>query len=260
GGIARQFVGDLLTDPSTRDVHNAAHHVVAVGSSSSVVKAQNFIHDVIGALQQDSTNVKACGSYEELMEVPEVDIVYVAPPASHHYPNVLMCFKAGKHVLCEKPFTINAQQTEHLIRVAQQKNLFLMEAVWTRFFPSIAPLSKIIHSSSSPEAIIGKPVKLFADFSLQIHPPSSPTSSRRWDDRLYDPSLGGGALLDLGIYCVTWACMVLMDDPRNRGEMPKISTSMVKTVREGDGAHDEDDGWKGEVDESTTIVLTFDRT
>ncbi|KAG8873293.1 hypothetical protein FRB98_009097 [Tulasnella sp. 332] len=267
GGIARQFASDLLTDPSARNVYDVSHQIVAVASSSSVTKAQDFIREIITGKDSDpTTDVKACGSYEDLVGVAEVDIVYVASPASHHYPNVLMCLGGGKHVCCEKPFTINAQQTEHLIRVARKKKLFLMEAVWTRFFPSIAPLSKILHApSSSSEAIIGRPIRLFADFSLQVYKPDvstgthRPGSQRRWDHRLFDPSLGGGALLDLGIYCITWACMVLMDDPRNAGEIPKVTSNMVKTKRE-EGISGDADGWKGEVDEHTSIVLTFEKT
>lgn len=127
-----------------------------------------------------------------------------------------------------------------------------MEAVWTRFFPSIAPLSSLIHS---PDSIIGRPVRLFADFSLSVNPTKD--GKGRWDHRLYDPALGGGALLDLGIYCITWACMILMDDPRNGGDMPKVTATMIKTTREP-GTR-EDDCWKGEVDDSTSIVLTFEK-
>ncbi|KAG8854687.1 hypothetical protein FRB96_007372 [Tulasnella sp. 330] len=249
GMITRKFVGDLLTDPSTRNVTDVSHRIIAVASSSSIDKAQKFIHEVIG---KNSTEVKACGNYEDLMKDPDVDIVYIATPASHHYSNILMCLEAGKHFMLA--VTINSQQTGHVIKVARQKKLFLMEAVWTRFFPIVAPLTKILRS----EAIIGQPLRLFADLSFQVQR-LIPNGSPRWAHSLYDHTLGGGALLHLGMYCVVWACIALMDDPRNCGEMPKVVASMVKTKRE-DGVSDDADGWKGEVDEHTSIVLTFEKT
>lgn len=100
------------------------HVVVASASSSSADRAKDFNKKVFAA-----EDAKAYGSYKELVNDPNVDIIYVATPHSHHYQNTMLCLEAGKNVLCEKAFTTNARQTEALIKKAKEKNLFLMEAV-----------------------------------------------------------------------------------------------------------------------------------
>lgn len=124
GGIANTFTRDLTAPPSTRGVNNITHKIVAAASSSSASRAQDFLKDV-GA----PSAAKAYGSYEELVQDKDVDIIYVATPHSHHYQNVRLCLEAGKNVLCEKAFTTNAKQLEVLINLAREKGLFLMEAV-----------------------------------------------------------------------------------------------------------------------------------
>ena len=133
------FAKDLLLDPSSRDVSDVKHTVVAAASSSSVNRAKKFLTDC-GC----PSDAKAYGSYPELVEDPNVDIVYVATPHSHHYQNAMLCLLAGKHVLCEKAFTTNAPQTKKLIETAKEKKLFLMEAVWTRFFPMSIQIRRMI--------------------------------------------------------------------------------------------------------------------
>lgn len=127
------------------------------------------------------------GSYDQLVADDDVEIVYVATPHSLHAQNMKLCLDAGKHVLCEKPLTINATESAECIAVARSNHRFLMEAVWMRFFPAIKQLKRMI-----TEKVIGDVHLLQADFCL--HVPFDPTH------RLYDPELGGGALLDLGIY------------------------------------------------------------
>ena len=122
GGIAETFARDLFVDPQTRGVTDIVHRVVAAASSSSLGRAKQFL-DTVWAPE-----AKAYGSYRELVADPDVDIVYVATPHSHHYQNVMLCLEAGKPVLCEKAFTANAAQTEVLMQKAKEKNLFLMEA------------------------------------------------------------------------------------------------------------------------------------
>lgn len=127
GGIAETFARDLWVNPETRGVKDIEHVVVAAASSSSVQRAQDFLKEV-----RAPESAKAYGSYKELVADPNVDIIYVATPHSHHYQNVRLCLEAGKNVLCEKAFTCNAPQLEKLIQIAKEKNLFLMEAVsWT---------------------------------------------------------------------------------------------------------------------------------
>jgi len=138
--------------------------------------------------------------------------------------------------------TINAAQTEHLIQVAKSKGLFMTEALWTRFFPLVKHLTKLLHE----ERILGNILRVVADFSIDFTP-------HGFNHRLYDPNLGGGSLLDLGVYPLTWAFLVLFDDPRNERTMPVVTASMMMTSGEGQ------DGWKGPVDEHTSVTLTFEK-
>jgi predicted dehydrogenase len=135
-------------------------------------------------------------SYEALAADPAVDVVYIGTPHSHHYDNMLLCLNAGKHVLCEKAFTLNAPQAQDCIELARAKNLFLMEAMWTRFFPAIKQIQAWLQAG-----VIGDVQLVKADFCINI--PYDP------QHRLYNPALGGGALLDLGIYPLTIAAIAL---------------------------------------------------
>lgn len=134
--------------------------------------------------------------YDALAHDPDVDIVYIASPHNYHYEHMLMCLNAGKHVLCEKAFTLNAPQAEECIQVAREKNLFLMEAMWMRFFPATAHLRDWLQQN-----VIGEIQLLQADFCLNI--------PFNVEHRLYNPTLAGGALLDLGIYPISFASMVM---------------------------------------------------
>ena len=143
-------------------------------------------------------------SYEELAADPDVDVVYVATPHPFHAQNVELCLRAGKAVLCEKPFTMNAAEARRVIEIARERDLFLMEGMWTRFFPLMQRLRKIL-----ADGTIGEPRMLTVDFGFRAEPdPSS---------RLFDPKLGGGAMLDVGVYCVSLASMVLGRPVRGTG-------------------------------------------
>lgn len=138
-------------------------------------------------------NVPNCyASYEAMMEDKDVDAVYIATPHSHHYENMLMCIEAGKHILCEKAFTLNAQQAQICIDRAREKGVFLMEAMWTRFIPATVQARQWI-----AEGLIGEIKQVRAEFC--VHLPYNP------EGRIYNPQLGGGALLDLGIYPISFA-------------------------------------------------------
>lgn len=130
---------------------------------------------------------KAYGNYYELAKDKEIDIIYVATPHSYHYAHAKLCLESGKHVLCEKPFTINAGQLKRLVKIARDRNLFLMEALWSRFLPGIIEVKSLIDSGT-----IGEVITLEADFGINF--PHDP------QHRIYNPYLGGGALLDIGIY------------------------------------------------------------
>lgn len=140
---------------------------------------------------------KAYGSYEELAADPEVDLVYIATPHAMHYDNARLCVEQGKAVLVEKAFTANAAQARELIRLAEEKKVFLTEAIWTRYMPG-----RQIVESLLAQGVIGEPISLEAEFSV-------PLSHKQ---RMYDPALAGGALLDLGMYCLTFASMYFGDE------------------------------------------------
>lgn len=156
--------------------------MTAVASSSSKSRAEKFISDL-----NIPSPVSAYGSYEELVSDPNVDIVYVATPHSHHFQNTMLALNAGKHVLCEKAFTVNAAQAKILCETARQKGLFLMEAVWTRFFPLSVQIREIIKQGG-----IGEVLRVIADNSFGDDVES------KWGTkhRMVNKDLAGGALLD----------------------------------------------------------------
>lgn len=142
-------------------------------------------------------NIPVCyGSYEELAEDPRIDVVYIATPHNLHYENIKMCLEAGKGVLCEKAFALNARQTEECIALAREKELFLMEAMWMRFFPAMYQIREWLKKQ-----MIGEVRLVEADFCFNL-----PFNANH---RLYNPELGGGALLDLGVYPLSFASMIL---------------------------------------------------
>jgi predicted dehydrogenase len=136
------------------------------------------------------------GSYEELVHAADVDLVYVGTPHPMHFENVRMALEAGKGVLCEKAFTVNRQEAEALVALAREKNLFLMEAMWTRFLPALAEVRRIVDAGE-----IGAVRQVIADlgFNADVGPAH----------RLFNPELGGGALLDVGIYPLSIAVALL---------------------------------------------------
>jgi len=140
---------------------------------------------------------KAYGSYEELVADPLVDLIYVATPNSHHFAHASLAINAGKAVLCEKAFTANAREARELAALAREKKVYLAEAIWTRYMPMRAKLMEIIGSS-----IIGRPRTLTSSLSY-------PMESK---ERILRPELGGGTLLDLGVYNLNLARMVFGTD------------------------------------------------
>ncbi|GHD13382.1 Gfo/Idh/MocA family protein [Zhihengliuella salsuginis] len=130
--------------------------------------------------------------YERLFDDPAVDVVYIATPHAQHHAVAMAALTAGKHVLCEKPLAMNARQAGELADLARDRGLFLMEAVWTRFLPSFCRAAEILRSGE-----IGSAQWLQADLGFVA--PDDPAS------RIQDPAAGGGALLDLAVYPLTWA-------------------------------------------------------
>ncbi|KAI0147091.1 hypothetical protein GGR57DRAFT_265386 [Xylariaceae sp. FL1272] len=234
GGIAQTFVKDLLTDPSSRDVTDVGHKVVAVASSRSKDSAVSFLDKVKLAPE----GVALYGSYDELVNDPNVDCVYVATPHSHHFQNAMLALQAGKNVLCEKAFTVTASQTKKLAQVAKEKNLFLMEAVWTRYFPLSIKVRELVQSG-----LIGNVYRVIADLSFGEDGPDG-TLNFPDENRMVNIDLAGGALLDLGIYPLTWLFQILYHlQPESAKEAPKTVAAMNK--------------YKTGADETTGIILQF---
>ncbi|OAL28489.1 sulfate adenylyltransferase [Fonsecaea nubica] len=196
GWISDKFVRDLLL---ARKSAKASHQLICVGSSSTE-KAGAFVDKIWSEIGSSATKPTALGDYESVFSHPEVDIVYIGTPHALHRQNSLDAIAAGKHVLCEKPFTINEREAQEVFAAAKARGVFVMEGVWTRFLPIMASLRKMLYE----EEVIGHVHRLFCDFGLFM-----PLSSLPADSRLKDPNLGAGALLDIGIYPLTLASMIL---------------------------------------------------
>lgn len=178
GGIARAMTGDLLL---------AGHTVTAVGSRRP---------EAAEAFAAEFGIARAHGSYEALVADPEVDVVYVATPHSHHAANAILAIEAGKHVLVEKAFTLTQAEAQRVADAAEAAGVVAMEAMWTRFLPHMVRLREILASG-----VLGEVRTVLADHTQAL--PTNP------EHRLQNPELGGGALLDLGIYPVAFAVDVL---------------------------------------------------
>jgi len=160
--------------------------------------------------------------YEALVNDPEVDAIYVSTPHPWHHKHALLALNAGKHVLLEKPFTINAREAQEIKDLAAAKNLFVLEAMWSRFLPSMDAIFTVIDSG-----ILGEIKLVIADHSQYL-----PDVLRLWD-----PNLGGGALLDLGIYPVSFAVRVL--------GLPKVVSAKATLTGQ-------------RVDETTSIIFEYE--
>lgn len=196
GNIARTFAHDLqLVDEA----------VIGGVASRNEEKAKAFARDFDAA--------KFYGSYEALAADRAIDVVYVATPHPMHFEITMLCLRNGKHVLCEKPMGMNAMEVKTLLEEARKRNLFLMEGVWTRFIPGTIKLLQLIE-----EGVIGDIVSLQADFGYKGN--YDPTS------RLFSKELGGGSLLDIGIYPV-YLSLLLLGIPNDIKAMARMAPSGV---------------------------------
>ena len=202
GGIASKMAAALQTLDDAE--------IVAVGSRS---------HESATTFANKFGIPQAHGSYAELFANPNVDIVYIASPHSHHRNMAIAALNAGKHVLCEKAFAVNTTEATEMVDAARRNNRFLMEAMWTWFIPGNIELKRRI-----ADGAIGKVLTVDADFCLDI--PATDGRHRRSD-------LAGGALLDLGIYPVTFACHVLDEYPDNVRAMGRLTQSGVDATLAG---------------------------
>lgn len=187
GTIAEKFAGTVAA------MSSEGESLAAVGSRDKE-RARAFA-DKFGI-------EKAYGSYDELAANPNVDAVYIATPNNLHFENTMMCLAAGKHVLCEKPFTINARDAEMLYKTADEKGLFVMEGFWIRFLPLYGELLDMIGSKR-----FGGLRHARCDYGFIAN------GARR--ERKFLSELGGGALLDIGIYNLGFLRMVMGSDPED---------------------------------------------
>jgi predicted dehydrogenase len=208
GRIARAFVRGIEKLPDAE---------VVAAASQSLKRAQTF--------GVDCKIPRVYGNYEDMLAAETLDAVYVATTHNFHYENTKLCLSHGCPVLCEKAFTVNAVQAAELIALARAKKLFLMEAMWTRFFPCTVKLRELLQSG-----VVGEVTHLKASFGIRskkVFP---------WQ-RMLSKKLAGGALLDLGIYPVSFARMIF-------GQPPAEMTSRAKL------------GWTG-VDETSEYFFNY---
>lgn len=200
GIIGAGIIAEKLADA----VRNQEQSRLAAVASKSPERAQSFASkfDIPKAL-----------SYDEIVADPEVDIIYVATTHNYHYENAKLALNAGKPVLMEKPFTVNAAEAAELVQIARDKGLFLMEAIWVRFLPSLIKLKELLAAGA-----IGEVKQLVATFGNFVPP--------HFEERLKNPDLAGGVTLDMGIYPISFTSYVL-------GEVPQEIRSLARFSERG---------------------------
>lgn len=209
GGIAKTFARDL----------QGTHHEIAAIGSRSLERAKAF-----------GFGERFYGSYEELVHDSDIDAIYIATPHSHHYENALLSLSAGKPALVEKAFTLTSGQARSIIALAQDQKLALMEAMWTRFLPHMIEIKSMVARGD-----LGQIISLNAHHGQNI--------PRSVAERLWNPELGGGALLDLGIYPISFAYFILGKPDRvtSRAHLTDedidAHTSAIFEYRNGAHAH-----------------------
>ncbi len=179
GRIARKFAADLTLVENSR--------LVALGARQ-IEHAREFAKDF------PAPHIH--GSYEDLVTDPEVDVIYIATPHALHHEHTVLCLNHNKAVLCEKAFALNQRQAEEMVNLARERRVFLMEALWSKFLPQFQKMQELISTGE-----LGEIMNVLVDFGFI---PQAPVPAR-----LYDPALGGGSLLDIGIYNVFLALSVL---------------------------------------------------
>ena len=181
GNIANKFAKTL----------NEMNECLYAVASRDIAKAKEF--------SEKYNSVKYYGSYEELYNDPNIDIIYIATPNNYHFINSLDSLKHNKHVICEKPFTTNPNEAKELYDLAKEKNLFIMEELWIEFLPSYRKIKEIIK-----DGIIGEIKDISVSYGFDTNPDRK--------KRKFDSSLAGGALLDIGIYNIGFIDMIVNDE------------------------------------------------
>lgn len=222
--ISSWFVSDLILQRPNA----VAEHIIQAVGSSSVEKGNAFVVKHLSDLKP-----QVYGSYHDVYNDPSVDIVYIGTPNAFHKQNCLDAIAAGKHVLCEKAFTLNAKEAEEVISAAKAKGTFLMEGMWTRFRPLVTDLRHALFR----DKVIGNVRRTFCDFSLAMNILEFDKESR-----MRNPALGAGSLLDIGIYSLTWGLLTLDAQIGEEAECPTVLGT--QTLTEG-------------VDTTTSMLLLY---
>ena len=196
GRIAHKFASDLLLSGNSK-LYGVA--------SRNIERAREF--------GQQYNAVKHYGSYEELAKDPDIDVIYIATPHTFHYENTMMCLQEGKSVLCEKPMGVNTAEVRTMIEEARSRNLFLMEAMWTRFIPGTEKMLELIGSGA-----IGNISFIRADFGFKAGPDRP--------ERVFNKKLGGGSLMDIGIYPL-YLALLLMGVPADVKAVARMYETQV---------------------------------
>jgi predicted dehydrogenase len=200
--VISHHTGEVMVDKFRWGILSTGHIAKQFARGLKAVSDAELL--AVGSRSQESAdafgnefNVQRCySSYEALVADPDVEAIYVGTPHPMHAENTLLCLEAGKAVICEKPITLNARQAAHVIQRARESRLFLMEAMWTRYLPAMVKVRELVGAGA-----IGEVRMVTADFGFRF----------QFDPkhRLLNPELGGGALLDVGIYPVSFASMLL---------------------------------------------------
>lgn len=233
GFISGEFVHDLVLN--NRENPSGHQHIVQALGVSLEAKGEAFLK-AHGVEEVSNHGVKtSVVSYDGLYSHPDVDIIYIGTPHTFHKEQAIAALNAGKHVLCEKPVTVNAAEARELVELAKKRNLFFMEAVWTRFFPAVQKLRKLLFE----DQVLGDIYRLFADFSMLLGIDKVPSSSRG-----RDINLGAGALLDVGIYPITYG-RILLDDKLGK-DATEFETKSFLALDPVD-----------KVDHETTVIIQY---
>lgn len=234
GFISGEFVHDLVLH--NKENPSGHQHIVQALGVSLEAKGEAFLKKH-GVEEASNHGIKtSVVSYEGLYNHADVDIIYIGTPHTLHKEQATAALKAGKHVLCEKPVTVNEADARDLVELAKKSNLFFMEGVWTRFFPAVVKLRKLLFE----DRLLGDIYRLYADFSMHLGLADLPASSRGRDIKL-----GAGALLDVGIYPITYGRILL--DEKVGSEASKFETKSFLALDPVD-----------KVDHETTVIIQYE--
>lgn len=204
GIIGAGIIAEKMADA----LHQNQNSKLLAVASKSIDRAKNFA---------DKNKVPIACSYNEIVNNNDIDIIYVATTHNFHFKNAKLALEHGKHVLVEKAFTVNAQEAKNLAKLAADRKLFLMEAIWVRFLPSYKLLKKMLM-----DGIIGDIKQLNVSFGNFV--------PKMYEKRLTDPALAGGVTLDMGIYPISFVCYILGELPTDIKSMTRFSDSGVDEI------------------------------